>query len=993
VSVPVSAATLSWSVVETPNSINVQLQPGIDVDFLLMAPDGHTMFAYDNSVHQLYKSTDTGTKWATTGIGNGLEDDINNSGLEDAGDDIVAIAVSPDYTNDSTVVAAIGNKVFRSMDGGKTFGELGTNVGNLIAAGSNITSIAVSPWYQGGIAILVGDSDGSQGGGVSLFTSSGLSWDDLKVGDWDGDGTVNDQCDVLTVAFSPDHRVDSQILAVVTYDVGGTINTRLTTKFQNTSWGEELANAPILEKEATGAVIAFPDNYNWSSYNRIFVGTSGTDTVADDVFRIHGSTIGASISVFDLNVNGSSNDTDVHSIAVKGSLASGTVIVGQKDTTAIRRSTSASASAPNWNSSSKSPTGDSTNPNTTVLWSTTLGEAFAATSGAGSALSRSINGGLTWNQCSLIDISAVANIALTDIEVVDNSTIYLLMWDDADNSSAFSAGDYTMLFKTTNGGALWEQIWTHRSTGTEALNLLSLSNNYVNDNTLFVAQNNNGMWKSVDAGKTFSMVTVPKDITAVYVVSKNVYYTGHDDAIYKSGKWTGASLGGAAANSIVVSAIGAVFVGTDEGDVLLSSDLSQPFYYMGEPHVFGNNAEVIIGLDRDFTSNGIVYAGTANSGAGVKRWIWGTSTKWQRMDDDSGTLFCTGLESSVEGIFYAASNSQDKGIRRCVSPTESISQLEFESVLDGLPSNAKLERLKAASGTTLLYALASNVAAGTYGYQYRLITFSDVIGTAPVLNAPLDEALVSDTVVLSWQGVESPVEVKYRYQVAMDAEFANKFIDRTTTAASATITDLIRGTDYWWRVYVKKGEPLLSRKSAVRSFTTEFQPPIMKSPDYGDDSVQRRPMFSWLSVEGANSYELEFADNADFENAVVLKPIDHTIWTWDKDLEYSTSYYWRIRAVKRIDGLTTITSPWTESVFTIKSKPVEPVPAVVVQEAEELEPISITMPPPILIGPHSHLPPPKAPVIAPVYIWVIVILFFLIFAAITGLIITTRRMF
>jgi len=140
---PAAAGTLSWSYVNTPQGTYQQLQVNTDVDFLVAAPDGTTLFDYDNVGQLLYQSSDAGVTWTTTNIGATLE-----------GKAVTAMAVSPNYASDLTVVAATAGKVFRSQNGGATFGEVST--AQLVAASGAgagtvaITSIDIAQYYIGG---------------------------------------------------------------------------------------------------------------------------------------------------------------------------------------------------------------------------------------------------------------------------------------------------------------------------------------------------------------------------------------------------------------------------------------------------------------------------------------------------------------------------------------------------------------------------------------------------------------------------------------------------------------------------------------------------------------------------------------------------------------------------------------------------------------------------------------------------------------------------
>jgi len=238
--------------------------------------------------------------------------------------------------------------------------------------------------------------------------------------------------------------------------------------------------------------------------------------------------------------------------------------------------------------------------------------------------------------------------------------------------------------------------------------------------------------------------------------------------------------------------------------------------------------------------------------------------------------------------------------------------------------------------------------------------------------------------------------------VATDEKFANqvdvggptKGVDGETSGTSVTVTGLTAGTQYWWRVYADlgAGSPLTSKKSAYWTFTPKLAAPTLKSPEYGDDEVLLRPTFSWLSVTGATSYEMEVSENAFFAKASVKKPLTHTTWTWDTDLENSTTYYWRVRAIKSGSGILTNIGPWAEAVFTTRAlaAPAAP-PAVVVQPTPPAPAApQIYLPQPQVNIPAAVPPPPSA--VTPAVIWAIIIIGAVLVIAVIVLIVRTRRM-
>ncbi|MCH7993214.1 MAG: hypothetical protein IIB57_02090 [Planctomycetes bacterium] len=182
-----------WSRVNIPAEGEVGgrvLAGGSDIKHLTMAADG-TLYAHaDGLTYRLYKSSDGGKSWTSPGS---------------VTDNIVAIATAP---NDAgTVYYATTTTVYRSSDGGQTFGQMGGNPGG---AGSNnveITALDVASLDSGHI-IMAGtrDTDSGQYGGVYTLDEAEiiLNWTDSGAGSYD----------IYAVAFSPHYTTDRQLTAV-----------------------------------------------------------------------------------------------------------------------------------------------------------------------------------------------------------------------------------------------------------------------------------------------------------------------------------------------------------------------------------------------------------------------------------------------------------------------------------------------------------------------------------------------------------------------------------------------------------------------------------------------------------------------------------------------------------------------------------------------------------------------------------------------------------
>jgi hypothetical protein len=147
-------------------------------------------------------------------------------------------------------------------------------------------------------------------------------------------------------------------------------------------------------------------------------------------------------------------------------------------------------------------------------------------------------------------------------------------------------------------------------------------------------------------------------------------------------------------------------------------------------------------------------------------------------------------------------------------------------------------------------------------------------------------------------------------------------------------------------------------------------------------------VFNWSSFKFANGYEFQLAMDADMTDFVAdmsganaLGNI--TSYQPASLLEYSTTYYWRVRAIL---GTATAFSDWSAVVgFTTEAVPVAPEPTEII-----VEPTPITITP---AAPPPPAPAPAAPVdtATPAYIWAIIGIGAVLVIVVITLIVRTRR--
>ena len=304
-------------------------------------------------------------------------------------------------------------------------------------------------------------------------------------------------------------------------------------------------------------------------------------------------------------------------------------------------------------------------------------------------------------------------------------------------------------------------------------------------------------------------------------------------------------------------------------------------------------------FDPGFENNRTVYAASDTPGAGIYRFLIGTSTAWEDIDDTlpaGATL--NQLRAADGGAIYAANSDASGGLERCLEPASS-SGPQFETVTGGLHAGATLNGLWR-SGHRLWSVDTTNI---------KVFAFNDTLTAPVVLVSPdSDNAGIGNLVdnmirniSLDWETL--PGATGYEWQCDSDTDLGSVpdgFRD-ITQASSAVLPPLEPATTYYWRV--RASSPVTSPWSERRSFTTALNPVANKlrleSPAAGARDVSREPLFQWTGIIGADAYEMLVSTNPDFTDPVIIKEADNALpanaWQSDISLDFATTYYWFVR--------------------------------------------------------------------------------------------------
>lgn len=127
---------------------------------------------------------------------------------------------------------------------------------------------------------------------------------------------------------------------------------------------------------------------------------------------------------------------------------------------------------------------------------------------------------------------------------------------------------------------------------------------------------------------------------------------------------------------------------------------------------------------------------------------------------------------------------------------------------------------------------------------------------APTLNAPenMEVGQVPD-VQLDWNAVTGvSTVILYELQLSDNIDFSGAITFEKTDLTAMSMSDLMFGGAYFWRVRAYDGD-LVSDWSEAWGFSVLWNP-VMDKPNDGDE-VYANPTISWDAISGINGYELQ----------------------------------------------------------------------------------------------------------------------------------------
>jgi photosystem II stability/assembly factor-like uncharacterized protein len=945
-------AALEWTSVDKPGtSGNIVVTPS-EVSEIAIGNDS-VLYAIDSENSEVYRSLNAGRSW----------EDITRW-LVDAGAELPAgkIAVAPDKPDIVAAVTNDGSEVYLSTDGGATWTDA-----RVPSLAGTIQAITISREYT-----ETGESFREIAIGTAVWgdnATTGQIWV-LRLGEswpsWQNQNLIIDPSytggEVSALAYSPDYGNDKTILAVASTssDVAAAYQSRTwlclgerDTAAGTTSWNT-LAGYPveiIPDGDAPGvsflhSSLALPSDYSSEEAlsRQLFVSCDREPDADDDVYWLDDTT------THRMNADGGSA-INISSISYYGTVTSGKLLAGDANpvagslTVQVRRTSDPFDPSPTWQLSSVPPTGPG---NAKVSWSPDGKIAYCGTGQSPgeeldeSAFSRSLDGD-KWRQLGLMDTT----INLADIAPAPDSESLFVTTNSPFGPEGVwrSAGDPL--------GRYWERVLAMDTT-TNAV-ILRLSASYSDDSTMYAAEaGGNLMAVSYNRGNTWQWCKAPGPVIDMVVVDENTVYVALPDG-YVS-KTTDAAwswqdpvdTGLSEINMLAIAGNGTILVGGRNGAVAYSTDGGDTFIKITESIGSG---DVQVVADAGYGENDIIYAATNATDEGIWRWSIGFSDGWEQIDKPITELEegqrIAGLVVGSEGTLYALrsepANDSSGGVTRSLNPLAPIrSEVEFDLVNYGLPVGTVFDPTKVFPNTLPYLKLSEDADQNelwTIDTANQLIyRFQDTLcKIGPSLDTPEDGAVIPidpcacdyiTSLFLHWaelSGTET-----YQASIYFDPECTQSVWSGSSNSTDimavggTSLTKLVSGTTYYWRV--RSTKPINSPWSATWSFApalgdvqgSALATSVGITPSAGAANVPIRPAFTWSPVSGATGYEFMLAKDSEFTDVVVAMTgadaLPTTTWACDRDLDYSTTYFWKVRPISA-----TTYGQWVTNVFSTEA--------------------------------------------------------------------------
>ncbi len=928
-----------WVIAPNSAIYDFAADPAGDIIYAVgMGIEDHRLYGdemWEDPVSRLWKTEDGAITWSD------ITDELPDS-FFDAGEDLYYVAIAPD--NSDMVFVATETEVYGSEDAGDDFGD--SDFG-LQSGGESILCLAVSCESDDAYTVAVG----TDGGEVwELVTGGFLSgawemiggydgpeavypgWDDSDV---DGEGSLMTTEAVTSIAFSPNFDVDDTILVITTDGVATYLQTGRLGNVEQWNYiagsafpaAVEIVDVPplwigtppgwlrgIVVGGATGIAVSADYDGRKGSVRYTWVYVDHYDTDLDEnvgrVFEIDNSDVDHACDLDEFFPM-------LASISAYGTEEEGKLMVGLLGDYDTGEPTGCGegvgvyytfmpleACCPDWESTDKAPTGQEW---AIVAYVSDGDKAYASTMGEGISdegafsISEIEEAGLYWNQYSLID---------TDIDYLS---------DVGSVGDTWNAGQYFLVSVNLPNEGCWEQecasdsVWYSEDWGEHYIRIWCgefTDNSWLNGDvtseigfirtspdesswveTLYlVDRGTETVWWNDSTGLTdwSDQSTCPLDTISDLAVadSSTIYAVSADEAEVAKSTDNGESwddpvdldmIGGEIGHTIAVEG-DEVLVGSEAGSVSYSDDGGDSFDILAWEGAAGSG-NIHVAFDAYYGLNDTVYA-AADGGGGVRRWVIGSSSSFTKLDAWPTLTQMGGDGDDEEDVAYYGIVSKSSGM--CDADDGGVLYAAY----------AYNDGTEYYTGVARCLTPAADLCCGEADWDY--------------LHAELNtgEPEFCDTYAQQFTTEPSSLKVSgtpgYIYLNAIDnlAVYADELVD---------CYGCYYAYDYWWPLGTLWGYEDCFAEGGVSLDAPGSGSLIPSDPCY---CWNEKFVLKWEQPCDGCYYDVQIALDEDFndiywETEEPYKPPsarNPSLVILDGDLDCSTTYYWRVRAVEADTG-------------------------------------------------------------------------------------------
>jgi photosystem II stability/assembly factor-like uncharacterized protein len=447
--------------------------------------------------------------------------------------------------------------------------------------------------------------------------------------------------------------------------------------------------------------------------------------------------------------------------------------------------------------------------------------------------------------------------------------IYSLEYIDG---SLFAGTDQGFLFKSTDKGVSWEQIWNFSDA------IWTIKQNMTNGD-IYIGTQVTGLFKSTDGGVSFSNVFDPNAwIGSIgFDNSGNIYAGTELYGIFRSTNngqdWTHIWDTDVLPLSIVFNSSGDIFAGTITNGIYKSTDGGSTWESVGF------NFEIVWSLIIDENDN--IYAGMDSDGL-YKSENGGSS--WSKIGLNSVTA---NLLKNSNGYLFAVDSYN-------VIYESKNDGLNWINLTEGMNNN----EINCSTQDELGFLYLGTGLEGV---------FKSIKSTFPPM---LHNTIITSTSFCA--GVALDVDFTYEGGFNNDNDFyielsdaAGSFVNAmeigritsfTQTAIQCIIpADMPTGNGY--RIRVSSTSPaqtanINSNDISINSLALNLTTPLDNA-----ENVVLKPEFSWNINDCVTDYRIIVASDVNFLNVVIDEYISSNSFTPGTNLELNTNYWWKVASL------------------------------------------------------------------------------------------------